>query len=270
MIGDIHHFQVGQLQCAILCDGYNEGDETRAKNLFPNLATGEVMQAIEENGVPFVMCINLLLIRTGDQTILVDTGLGGENSQLLDTLQKEGVEPADITRIIITHCHRDHIGGLVGDDGALTFPNARYSMGRVEWEYWMDEIAKSDDPQMAQRIKLLPIEERLDQFEPDAEIAPGVCAVFAPGHTVGHMGLLLESGGERLLHIVDATHLAVQAAHPEWSPAFDKQPDVSAQTRRALFERAAHENLMMMGYHLPYPAIGRVTAQGDAFHWQPI
>ncbi|MBC7812740.1 MAG: MBL fold metallo-hydrolase [Burkholderiales bacterium] len=269
MIGDIHHFQVGQLQCANLCDAYNPGDEQLAKNLFPNIATETVMQAADESGAPFVMCINLLLIRSAGQTILIDTGLGGESSQLLDMLQKEGVDPADITRVIITHCHRDHIGGLVGDDGALTFPNARYSMGQIEWDYWMGEIDKSDDPQMAQRVKLLPIEDHLDIFEPDAEITPGVCAVFAPGHTVGQMALPLESNGERMLHMADTAHLAFQAAHPDWSPTFDKQPDVAAQTRYALFERAARENLLLMGYHLPWPALGHVTMKGDAFSWQP-
>jgi len=101
----------------------------------------------------------------------------------------------------------------------------------------------------------------------ESEILPGLCVLPAPGHTLGHIALLLESGGERLLHIVDCAHNPAQVSHTDWSPLYDMQPDVSAQTRKALFERAARENILVMAYHFPFPGLGRVIEADGAYQW---
>jgi glyoxylase-like metal-dependent hydrolase (beta-lactamase superfamily II) len=188
---------------------------------------------------------------------------------LPEVLQENGVEPASIDRVIITHGHGDHVGGLMRE-GAPVYPNARISMWKSEWEYWRGEATKAENPAEAIQRNLLPLQDRIDLVDSESEILPGVCVIPALGHTLGHIAVLLESGGQRLLHVVDAMHNPVQVEHPNWSPAFDMQPDVSAKTRRALMERAAPQHTPLLAYHFRFPGMGHLTPSGDSWLWEPI
>jgi glyoxylase-like metal-dependent hydrolase (beta-lactamase superfamily II) len=112
--------------------------------------------------------------------------------------------------------------------------------------------------------------EHITQVEDDAEFMPGFCANLLPGHTPGMMGLLIESGGERMLHVADAAMYALQGKYPDWSPAFDADTNASAQTRRQIWQRAASEKLMVMGYHYPKSGRGHTATSGDFWVWQPV
>jgi glyoxylase-like metal-dependent hydrolase (beta-lactamase superfamily II) len=267
MVGEIHRFRVGQFDCTIIGDGGEPGNVEMVKGMFPTVAAENIEGAIEAGGNPIIFSINILHVQTPDGQVLIDTGTGSGNEQLLDSLAQAGIDRHKIDRIIITHGHGDHIGGIVNANGQLNFPNARYSLWQSEWEYWLEQAEKSDDPQNTARLNLLPIQERVDLIDHESEILPGMCVLAAPGHTIGHIALLLTSDGENLLHIVDAAHHPMQVIHTDWSPAFDTQPDLSAQTRRALFERAARENLLVMAYHFPFPGLGQVTQQADVMRW---
>jgi len=270
MIGQIHRFHVGQFECTAICDNNEEGDMEMAKHLFHTVPAAELEEAVRHSQSPILLSINILHIQTPERQLLVDTSVGGDSSQLMISLRQAGIEPDAIDRIIITHGHGDHIGGIINADGGFNFPSARYSVWKSEWEYWIDQAEQSHDPQDAARRNLLPIRERVDLIDHEAEIVPGVCVLPAPGHTLGHIALLITSDGEGLLHIVDAAHHPIQVTHTDWSPAFDMQPDVSAQTRRLLFERAAWEKLLVMAYHFPFPGLGRVAEQDGMLRWEAV
>ena len=258
----IHHFKVGQFDCKVIADRANP---RVAVKFWPSIPADEVLEAAKQGDYDpeaLANSYNMLLIKTPEHLILVDTGVGEGKSDLLENLTQIGVEPESIDRVIITHGHGDHIFGIVHADGSLTFPNARYSMWKTEWEYWLEQDSA--------RSILTQIKDYVDLIDHETEILPGICALAAPGHTVGHMALLLESRGEHLLHIVDAAHHPLQVEHTGWSPHFDKQPDIAATTRQQLFERAARENLLTLAYHFQFPGLGHVIEQDGKLQWHEI
>jgi glyoxylase-like metal-dependent hydrolase (beta-lactamase superfamily II) len=273
-----HHFTVGAIRCAVITDGEQVVDMARATRMFGSVDQAKLEAAYERHTPqPGKGSLSALLIETGGQHLLADTGHGDPappgSGLLLDHLRAAGVGPEDIDRVIITHCHGDHINGLVDADGNLTFPNADYVMQRDEWNHWMDadRLAAMDEARAANlRAKLGPIEPRLTLIGYDEAIAPGVRAVAAPGHTPGHMALLVESEGERLLDLVDTIHLLLQCENPDWSPVFDSDQTVAAISRQRLLKLAAEGNILCMMYHFPYPGLGHFKQAGSGYTWQPV
>jgi len=268
-------FQVGNFQCTVLADDISHLEISSIPDRFPDVPRQALLSALEKrhaSTTTIEWSMNCLLVQRDDRNIMVDTGMGGEGGKLIPRL-REILPLREIDTVIITHCHPDHVGGLVAADGALTFPNAEYWMRETEWEYWMgtEGIVHRGDDRYAQllRAKLLPIQDRLTLLTQDREIVPGITAFSAFGHTPGHIGLLIESEGEKLFDIVDALHAKVQLDHPDWSPRFDVDPVQASQTRKALLERAAEEEMPTLLYHFGFPGIGLVSRQGDGFLWEP-
>jgi glyoxylase-like metal-dependent hydrolase (beta-lactamase superfamily II) len=276
MAKETHRFNIGEIACMVVSDSTGPMPAERPFRLFPNVPPDDLNAAMDRSGQESIS-LNCLLIETDGQRILVDTGMGANtrpnSGHLLDNLSAEGIAPEDIDMVVITHCHGDHINGLTDDAGRLTFPNADYIMAIDEWNHRMSDeaLASISAEQAAQlRSKLDPIKDRLTLVDAGAEIAPGITTQALYGHTPGHTGLEITSGGESLLAIVDTAHMLAQFQHPEWSPMFDAQPDVSADTRRALFERAAQTGVLLLVYHFPFPGLGHVAKVDDMFDWQPV
>ena len=268
MVGEMHRFRIGQFDCTSICDSDDPGNLDMVKGMFPTIAAEDLEGAIEASGSPLIFSINILHIQTAAGQLIVDTSTG--SGQLLDSLADAGIDRHKIDRIIITHGHGDHIGGIVNAAGQLNFPNARYSLWQSEWEYWLEQAEQSAGPQNSARRNLLPIRDRVDLIDHESEILPGICILPAPGHTLGHIALLIESGGDRLLHIVDSAHHPIQVTHTDWSPTFDMQPNISAETRKALFERAAREKLLVLAYHFLFPGLGNVAEQDGMLRWEAV
>jgi glyoxylase-like metal-dependent hydrolase (beta-lactamase superfamily II) len=117
---------------------------------------------------------------------------------------------------------------------------------------------------------LLPLKDKFTLIDMDTTIVAGVRTVSAPGHTPGHIGIMIESEGEKCLHMVDAMHHPIQMLNPNWSPNFDKDPVLSTQTRRNLAQDAADGNYLVMAYHFAFPGLGSVQAEGNAFRFSPL
>jgi glyoxylase-like metal-dependent hydrolase (beta-lactamase superfamily II) len=225
-----------------------------------------------------------LLVETARERILLDTGAGplgpdtGRHPSLLESL---GIAAESIGAVILTHGHPDHIGGVTDASGRPRFPNARHVMGAAEWRFWTDETtlekcARNElyglgrfDRHIGEwaRRCLPPLASRLELAESEVEISPGVRVAPTPGHTPGHLAVIVASGGEQCLFVGDAFVLPLQAERPEWNLPFDLWPDQTIATRRALFDRAASEEMLVFAYHFPFPPLGRIERRGAAWHW---
>lgn len=268
-----HRFQIGGVRALVIQDGGRPGSLEAVIKRYPDVPQEALENAARELGIDWEaieLSRNILLLDTGAQRVLVDAGEGIGDGQLTDALPAAGISPETVDTIILTHGHGDHIGGLTDAEGRLLYPNARYVMWKTEWDFMLELAQQVEDPDYAAFIRrnLLPIQDRISLIESETDIQPGIRALAAPGHTVGHMALLIESGGERLLHIVDAAHHPAQITYTDWSPRFDRQPELARVTRRTLIERAARENLPVMAYHFPFPGLGRVAQRGQMAVWE--
>jgi glyoxylase-like metal-dependent hydrolase (beta-lactamase superfamily II) len=262
---DAFAFKIGALDAYALKDG-----SLSVPNNGEVLAIGEAKADVDAlltaNGLPtdtLGLSIQPLLVKMGERTVLFDTGAGGQmgtEGKLLTSLAAAGVQPAQVTDILISHAHGDHVGGLVNAQGQLVFANATIRMTANEWD------ALKADPTMAALVTA--ITPKVQTFAAGAEVLPGVTAVDIQGHTPGHTGYQIASGTEGLLYIGDTMHHSViSVQRPDWTIQFDGRADVAEASRSALLERAASENLRLYAVHFPYPGLGRIERRADDFVW---
>ena len=288
--GGFYRFEVGQLRCLAVSDGAGPTNPSTVYGTnVPDEKVGEVLRARYLSPSEAAVNITALMVDTGRQTVLVDAGLGqmsGPNGEsvagsIAENLSAAGTEPGDVDVVCITHFHGDHVGGLFDERGEFVFPNARYVLPRAEWKFWMETSASQESLRMPEGFKrsqvetarnLLPrLADRLELFEADAEILPGIRSIPAPGHTPGHVALEISDAGEKLLHVTDAfMHQVITPEHPNWHFAIDLDAEQAVRTRRSLLEKAAQEGTLVIAYHFPWPAMGHVFRQGDAYAWAPI
>ncbi len=201
------------------------------------------------------------VVNTGSELILFDTGLNPAG--ITGALAAAGYQPDQVDVVVLTHMHGDHIGGL-SDGGTVTFPNARYVTGRVEFDTW----SKADNDGFNGKVK--PLAEQMSFMEGGGTVASGVTAMEAFGHTPGHMAYMLESAGHQLVLAADfANHYVWSLGYPDWEVKFDMDKSAAATTRRKMLDMLAADRVPFIGYHMPFPAMGYVEARGEAFHYVP-
>lgn len=256
-------FTVGALRATAVRDAVSSRPND-GKTFGVGSPTSEVARHLAAAGLPtdtLDLSVQMLLVRSGDRVVLIDTGNGAPTGIGLASLAVAGIAPAQITDIVISHPHGDHVGGLVAD-GAPVYPNARV---RIHADAWASMRAA---PAQAGRVGV--IAAKVVPLGSDGLIAPGVRAVPIPGHTPGHVGIELSSGRERLLYIADtAHHHVVSLAAPELTIAFDADEKVAEASRRALLTRAARDGSRLFAPHFPWPGLGTVRARGNGFVWLP-
>ncbi|ELY4675284.1 MBL fold metallo-hydrolase [Cronobacter turicensis] len=268
--------QVGDYQVTALFDGTMAvGFELLAG--IDAAAAGEIQKS---HGVsaPATIDISGYLIRGRGRVMLVDAGTGGRNNAgggLPDALRALGVAPEDIDTLLLTHGHPDHLGGLLREDGAPAYPHAALCLHPAEAAFWQDEARLLAANERTQRNILL-ARRTLDGYAPrlrftdDADIAPGIRAVPLPGHTPGHTGFRIDSGGQRLLIWGDIVHYPfIQTAHPSVTVAFDHDPAQAEATRRTLLAQAAREHLLIAGMHTGRQGFAYVRKADDGYRLIP-
>lgn len=218
---------------------------------------------------------NLAILKSGSELILVDNGSGTKfqpsAGKLVENMKAAGMDPADVTKVILTHAHLDHLGGTTSADGAPLFANAAYYVGEAEWNFWMDPDLLSKMPaEMADFVtgaqrELGAIKDKVTMIKPGDDIVTGIRAIDTAGHTPGHLSVEV-AGGEGLIITADAsTNEIVAFEHPDWKFAFDAIPDLAIQNRKALLDRAATDKIKLMGYHWAYPGIGFAEKKDAAY-----
>lgn len=267
-----YRFPLGEYSVVLLSDGQSVGG-----NAFPNWGANPDMQAeyaevLQRYGAPiepFVNNFNPMLVDTGDHVVLIDTGLGSGVAPVvgktLEHLRNAGYSPEDIDTVFITHGHPDHIQGLT-NEGSEVFPNAQLIMGESEFAFW----ANLSEPSAGVRANLLALQDRFTFIGDGDSIVPGLSAVLTPGHTAGHMSVLVSSGSEQLMHFGDAGgHYLLSPMFPEHYLGFDADREQVVATRAALFDRAASEAMLVIGYHYNWPGVGRIVRSGSAYSFAP-
>lgn len=278
----LHRFALGEAQVTVLLDGhFGIGQEFIASydEAKANEAYAKGPYEMTPNGL-FVP-VQGYLIERGDEKILIDAGsahlMGPGLGALGGALVAAGVRPEQITEVVLTHMHADHSGGLIDVEGRAVFANAQVTVSQTEWDFWHDDANMAAAAEglrgffdMA-RASVAPYVDRMKMFDGEAEVARGITAVPLPGHTPGHHGYMLDGGGNaQLLFWGDTLHsTALQFANPEWTLAFDVEPDVTVTTRRKMLDRAASDNLLVAGSHIDFPSLGRVQRNGENFAYRP-
>ncbi|MCP2068094.1 MBL fold metallo-hydrolase [Pseudomonas laurylsulfatiphila] len=229
----------------------------------------------------FDWALNVLVVRSGEQTVLVDAGLGGQfpgfprAGQFPKRLEAAGIDLASITDVVITHMHMDHIGGLLVDEVKNRLrPDVRIHVTATEVDFWTTpDFSQTSMPQPVPDVLRRTANQFMEQyhsklhiFEDEHEVAPGVVAKLTGGHTPGHCVVYVTSGRERLTFAGDAL-FPVAFDHPDWHNGFEHDPEESVRVRVRLLQEAAASGELFVATHLPFPSVGRVAIDGDAFRW---
>jgi glyoxylase-like metal-dependent hydrolase (beta-lactamase superfamily II) len=276
-------FQVGSVCCTVLSDGYFAYPTPW---FFPNADPSRLAEALDRRRLPHNAVLSpytCLLIETGRHVALVDTG-AGETSRtsgaIVARLGMAGIRPRDVDTVILTHAHPDHIGGAVGSGGRPLFPNARHIIGDAELEFWTGPHpdltglrVPGDVRATLGRVARRSIEAlrfQIETLDSEREVLPGVHAIPAPGHTPGHLAVLIASGSDRLLSIGDAAVHPLHLEYPELENGFDLCSTTAGNTRASLLHRAASEQMRVMAFHFPFPSVGRIAPRtSGGWEWTP-
>lgn len=222
---------------------------------------------------------NVTFWKSGDKLVVFDAGSGPNfmptAGKLVANMVEVGLDPADVTDVVFTHAHPDHIWGVTDDFDELVFGNATHHIGQAEWDFWSSDDAINQLPQDRQvfaigaKNRLEAMADQVAMITPGDEVVPGVEAVATYGHTPGHMCYILHGNGEQILVGGDAiVNQPISFMHPEWPSGSDQDPVMGAQTRAQLLDRLAGDKVGLIGYHLPHPGSGRVTAKNGAFQFE--
>jgi len=284
-----YHFKVGRIDCTAVSDGHfiyaPPLFPPPAAFLFANAPDDRRRQVLEEVGIDpeewteWTSPYTCLLLGIAGRLVLVDTGAGGlgpDTGRLLESLALAGVGPEDIDTVVLTHAHPDHLGGNTDAEGGLRFAAAEWVISEREWGFWTGGEAARELPEHSRDVllgyaqrNLSVLEDRVRLVRGEEEILPGIRIIPAPGHTPGHVALWVTSEGESLYVLSDAVLHPVHVAEPEWVAMVDMLPPEVVATRRSLLGRAATGQALVMAFHFPFPGIGRVASEGEAWVWIP-
>lgn len=275
-----YRFKLGAFECTTILDG-----AIQLPGPYPifgqDQSQEDVAKLAKENFLPagkMEIAFTPVIVNTGNQLVLFDTGNGalrrGKGAgKLASALAGVGYTPEQVDVVVITHCHPDHIGGLM-EGGKPTFPNARYVMSQAEYDFWSPpEQATGPRARVGKLVQsnVVPLADKFTFIKPDAEVVPGIRAVDAFGHTPGHMAFHIESGSSRLLLWADTTnHYVASLQRPDWHVRFDMDKQKAAATRKRIFDMAASDRIPVTGYHMPFPAVGYVERKAGAYRWVPV
>ena len=270
-------YKIGAAEVTALYDGIWEKPHDPA--FIANASVEDVKAAMVKAGLPadFVSIpFTVVVVRNGGKTILCDSGTGGQvqptAGKMMANMKAAGIDPATIDTILISHCHPDHIFGLMEKDtNKAVFPNAEIVISDAEYKFWTDPAVIDRLPEarkgLARRIQaVFPTWKNIRQVSGEPEVAPGIRFVNAPGHTPGHRAFHLASGASELLISNDTAYVpALVVANPGWHGQYDQDATTAEASRRKLLDRVIADKIMICGYHFPFPGAGSIAKDGTGY-----
>jgi len=271
-------FTLGEHRIRVFSDGHL----TLPMNfILPDRSEAEISALMEPHGLAtdaLTPDCNITLMRSGDRLVLFDVGSGANfqptAGELPAKLEEAGIDPSDITDVILTHAHPDHLWGILDDFDDPLYPEASIWVPEAEWDYWRADDTLANMPEerksfvVGAQSRFQAIEDQVSMIRPGQEVLPGVEAVDTSGHTPGHMSYVLHGGGDSVMVVGDAiTNTVISFEKPGWASGSDQDRDQGIATRLALLDRLASEQTRLIGYHFPHPGSGRVEKAGEAFRF---
>ena len=282
-----YRFRFGDYEATVISDGALPLG--KAEDSFVGARPGEINAMMQANFLDPANALleqNALVLNTGRHLILFDTGMGdsmGADSRmfgpttgrLLRNMREAGIDPAQIDLVVLSHAHCDHCWALVDAQGNRNFPNAQVAVSEADLKYWTDEGNIRGPAFMGPFIRgatknLNAYRDRMMMVQDGREVVPGVVAMSAPGHTIGHTIYAINSGPNVMVYTGDlAHHQVLLLRRPLLEFSFDTDQKQSAQTRARALERFANERVQLLSYHFPWPSLGRVAKEGEGYAWMP-
>ncbi len=276
-----YRFKVGGFEATVISDG-PLGLGAPSDGVFSGVSKVDMTKVLTDNFLPtdnVELEQNTLLINTGNQLVLFDTGDGGskmfgtKSGRQLANLRAAGIEPKEIDAVVLTHAHGDHCWGLMSAAaGTPNFPNAQIYLAQADYDFWTDESKAKGDMMKAMiegtRRQLLPNRDRMIFIKDGQEFLPGIQAMAAPGHTVGHTVYVITSEGKTLLNSGDIAHHAVISTQtPRATFAFDTDGAQGVASRLKVFDMLASQRMPFVSYHFPWPGLGYLAKEGDGYRY---
>ncbi|MBN3759655.1 MBL fold metallo-hydrolase [Burkholderia sp. Ac-20365] len=277
-----YRITVGEVEVTALSDGTHPFP---IDTVVQGVSQAEIAHELDREFLqpPVQGSINAFLINTGAKLVLIDTGAGvlyGDCcGKLIVNLRASGYKPEDVDEVLLTHLHKDHVGGVVSN-GAMTFPNAIVRTSQAEADYWLDPANKAKAPAFlrsffdAARASVAPYL-AANRFKPfsgnDVALEPGIRALVEPGHTPGHSIYVVESASQRLLVWGDIVHVAaIQLQNPAASVEYDSDARAAQRARRELLDLAAGRRDLVAAAHIAFPGLGHIRKDGATYQWVPV
>ena len=276
-----YRYKVGDITLTAVNDGFARRP---LEGFVRNAELADVKKAMEQAFLPqdaLSITFTTLVVQTGGKLALIDTGNGDSGAPTsgswLANFRAAGFDPKDVSTVVFSHFHGDHINGFRLKDGTAMFPNAEALVPAAEWAFWMDDAKMNAAPEGMKgafagvRRVFGRIAKDVKPFEPGKEVLPGITAVAAPGHTPGHTVFAVSSGSGKLMIMSDTTnHPALFVRNPDWSAIFDMDGPQAAATRRKLLDMVSAERMQVAFYHAPFPATGHIARSGNGFEMVPV
>lgn len=284
-----YRYKVGDIEVTAVTDGvsrvkFPDAFVSNMKREDVNKALEAVFMEKDMVAIPYTP----IVVRNGSKLTVIDTGTSeanftnskGSAGQFQRNLAASGIDAKDVSTVIISHYHGDHINGLLKADGSLAFPNAEILVPAAEHKYFMDdaEMNKQTSDRMVGVFKNLrrvltnaEVAKRVKTYDGGKEVVPGINAVSTPGHTPGHTSHVISSGGKSVFAQADVTNVPfLFARNPGWHLMFDQIPDMAEATRRKTYDMLAADRMMVQGFHYPFPAVAYVEKTASGYREVPV
>lgn len=278
-----YRFAIGTARATIVSDGTVVSGDPRATHPRPD--PKDVERLLLRHGLPvdrLVFDENILVLNRGDGLIVFDTGLGQpaevpawgtEAGHLAGNLEAAGIDACNVSHVVLSHGHSEHVGGLVGCNGSSAFPNARIYISEKEYDFWTDPDRTGARWRFDHERALEALarnQERITFITDQQEFLPGITALSTPGHTIDHMAFMIRVGTERLCYTADvARHVVLNVEEPAWQFIGDADGAQTVEARLRLFDLLAEQAIPIVSYHFPWPGLGFIERHGRSYRFRP-
>jgi glyoxylase-like metal-dependent hydrolase (beta-lactamase superfamily II) len=274
----VYRVPLGRFEITTILDGFIQTDGP-VGTFGVNQPEEEVKKFAAERLLPQTRMENSftpVIVNTGREFVLIDTGNGASRrpdaGKLAATLDIAGLKNDQIDVVAITHCHPDHIGGLM-ESGKPTFPKARFVIGQAEYDFWSNKDRLSGPTEANGKLvqtNVVSLAERMTFLKPGEDVVTGITSIDVSGHTPGMLAFNIESEGKRIVVTADTVnHYVMSLERPDWHVRFDMDKEKGVATRRRVLDMLATDKVPFAGYHMPFPAIGYVERSGEGYRWMP-